>query len=316
MPNIFIDGQAGTTGLAIRQRLAQHGQVNLLTPTRHLRKDLQHRLDLMQEADVTILCLPDESAKEIVAAAPRDACILDASTAFRVADGWTYGLPEMTSTQRNAIRNATRISNPGCYPTAVILMLRPLIAADLLPQTLPVTVIAQSGYSGGGKALIEAYEQKGHKEQYASARPYSLTSRHKHLPEMELYSGTGSKIVFLPSVNACRQGMLVQIPIHLDALESRLGAQNIFECWRQYYSDEPLINIVEHADALPDNGYLNPAGLAESDCVELTLFTHNKQLLLTARLDNLGKGAGGAAVQNLNLLLRLPELTGLQNVDS
>lgn len=311
MHKVFIDGQAGTTGLEIHQRLAGRDHLELLIPDSNQRKVLASRLELARAADVSILCLPDDSARELVDCLPRDARVLDASTAFRVAKNWVYGLPEMTSGQRKSIQNATRVSNPGCYPTGVVLMLRPLFEAGLLAANTPVTVVAQSGYSGGGRGLIELYEAQGDLEAYPGARPYALTQPHKHIPEMELYSGIHANIIFLPSVGAYRRGMLVQIPVPTQHLKKSVTPNDILKCWQERYPDELLIQVQAENSLSTDNGYLNPAGLANTDLLELGLFSSHNQLLLTARLDNLGKGAAGVAVQNLNLMLGVPELTGL-----
>lgn len=314
MKRVFVDGQAGTTGLALQARLERHDLITLLTPQAARRKDLEHRLELVQTADISVLCLPDESAQELVAAAPEASKILDASSAFRTAKNWVYGLPEMQPTQRDAIRSATRVSNPGCYPTAVILLLRPLFSAGLLPADAAITVFAQSGYSGGGSSLIRAYECQGGGK-HPGNRPYALTDGHKHVPEMQMYSGIGSDIMFLPSVSDYYQGMLVQIPVHADIINGSLSPPAVLACWQDSYADAPLIQIATDASALPENGYLNPAGLANTDHLELSLFGNEKKLWLTARSDNLGKGAAGAAVQNLNLMLGMPELAGLTSPD-
>lgn len=304
MAKVFIDGQAGTTGLSIHQRLAHQADIELLAPIHTLRKDLSHRLELMEAADISILCLPDESAQALVTAAPADARILDASSAFRVHTDWVYGLPEMSQEQAALIQSAKCVSNPGCYPTATILMLRPLVEMGLLMPEASTIVIAQSGYSGGGKALIDAYENGDYRNKHPCARPYALDNNHKHLPEMRYYSGLQS-LAFLPSVGAYKQGMLVQIPLLAEALDmsSQAATQAVLDCWRQCYDHQPFVQVTEDSRALSDNGYLDPAGLAETDYIELSVFGNQQYLWLTARLDNLGKGAGGAAVQNLNLML-------------
>lgn len=313
MKKVFVDGQAGTTGLALKTRLEHHDLITLVTPQAARRKDLEHRLELVQAADISVLCLPDESAQELVAAAPAASKILDASTAFRTAKNWVYGLPEMQPAQRGAICAATRVSNPGCYPTAVILLLRPLFTTGLLPADTAITVFAQSGYSGGGNSLIHAYECRDGGGKYPGNRPYALTDGHKHVPEMQMYSGISSDIMFLPSVSDYYQGMLVQIPVHADIIGGSLSPRAVLECWQDSYANAPLIEIAADASVLPENGYLNPAELANTDYLELSLFGSEKKLWLTARSDNLGKGAAGAALQNLNLMLGMPELTGLKS---
>lgn len=314
MVKVFIDGQSGTTGLMIRQRLASRSDIELLLPAEAARKDLSHRLDLLRLADISILCLPDASARELAALAPADSRIIDASSVFRVHPEWVYGLPEMSQEQPERIAEAHRVSNPGCYPIGAILMLRPLVEKGLLPPDTGLNVIAQSGYSGGGKSLIQAYETEGARQDYPCARPYALNNQHKHLPEMQRYAGLAS-LLFMPCVGAYKQGLLVQIPLpnHWLDCDSALASQAILDCWQKYYQKAPLVEIATAPAQWLDNGYLDPSALAGSDGVELTLFGDESNSLLTARYDNLGKGAAGSAVQNLNLMLGKPSLTGLMN---
>jgi len=299
---VFIDGQAGTTGLQIQQRLAHHSQIEMLSIDEDLRKDAAARQALMQQADVTILCLPDAAAREAVALADAvGARVLDASSAHRVEAGWVYGLPELAADQREKIRHASHVSNPGCYATGAIALLAPLTRAGLLATDAPLSINAVSGYSGGGKQMIEKYQQAG--SGYAA---YGLGFDHKHLKEIQAWSGLTSRPIFQPAVGDYAQGMLVFIPLnHCDgaAMQQALA---------EFYAAQPFISVLPlnalDAETAP---YLLPEALNNTNNMELFVFSHaeQRQTILAARLDNLGKGASGAAVQNLNLMLGLPEAT-------
>jgi len=305
MAKIFIDGEAGTTGLGIRERLSRMDGVTLLAIEPALRKDPAARKDLMAQADAVVLCLPDEASKEsarladeLGSAAPR---LLDASTAFRVAEGWTYGFAELTPRQADAIRAARRVSNPGCYPTGGIALIRPLVDAGLLPADHPVSVNAVSGYSGGGKSMIEAYE--------AGTAPafelYGLGLAHKHLPELQRYGGLTRRPIFVPSVGNFRQGMLVSVPLHLDTLPGRPSVADLHAVLAARYAGSDTVTVIAADDADLAAGKLEPEALNDTDRLELRVYGSeaNRQAVLVARLDNLGKGASGAAVQNLRLML-------------
>ena len=308
-PSVFIDGQAGTTGLEIAARLAGRGDLDVLGIEEERRKNDRRRQELMRQADMTVLCLPDDAARDAVALAP-EARFLDASTAHRVAADWVFGLPELEPQQRGRIRNARRVSNPGCYPTGFILAVRPLIEAGMLPPTTPLKVNAVSGYSGGGKSLIAKY--RACDSEAMRVRPYGLALRHKHVPEMHRHSLTQLAPVFVPTVGHFHQGMLVQVPLSAQEL-SDSSAGRVREVLAARYADEAFVHVHEYPvpEAALDAGFLSATERNGSNDLDLFVFGHDDQVLLVARYDNLGKGASGAAVQNLNLMLGLPEAAGV-----
>ena len=315
MTNVFIDGQAGTTGLQIRERLAAREDVTLMEISESSRKDREVRRRYLNEADVVILCLPDEAAREAIdLISSNHVRVLDASTAHRVADGWVYGLPELDVHQRERIRGAARVSNPGCYPTGFVLLTRPLVDAGMVPSGAHLSCHAVSGYSGGGRRLIERYEARGaeHPKSPWHVRPYALGLAHKHLPEMARYSGIDRAPVFSPMVAHFAQGMLTMIPLHTDTLGEGATVEAVHACLEARYRDEPCVEVLPlGAEHVLDAGFLDPLAANGTNRIDLFVYGHHDRVLLVARLDNLGKGASGAAVQNLNIMTGTAELSGL-----
>lgn len=321
LPTVFIDGEAGTTGLQIYQRLAQRRDIEVVSIDPQSRKSANERTKLLNAADISILCLPDDAAREAVSWVTNPAArILDASTAYRTAPDWAYGFPELKAGQRERIASATRVSNPGCYPTGFLAAVSPLVQANLLPSQFPITINAISGYSGGGKKLIAQYEalraeQPNQAESISPYSPYGLKFGHKHVKEMQEYSGLTHAPLFVPAVGDFAQGMVVQVPLPLWTLETPPTGQQLHEALSAHYEQEPFIVVMPYEDMhqLRDGNFLEAKSANGTNEVQLFVFANDEtqEALLVARLDNLGKGASGAAVQNLNIMLGLPEQAGL-----
>lgn len=310
---IFIDGAAGTTGLEIRERLATRRELAVISLEGERRKDAAAREDALNSADVAILCLPDEAAREAVALIKNNSVkVIDPSTAHRTAPGWVYGFPEMRG-QREKIRASARVSNPGCYATGFIALVQPLVAAGLVPKDWPVSSNAVSGYSGGGRSMIAEFEDKkaGNftKEVF---RTYGLNLAHKHVPEMQMHAGLAHAPVFAPSVGRFYRGMIVEVPLQLWALPAKPSVGGVHEIFAYAYASEPLVEVVSLKEAA-EMKTLDAEELANTNRMKIYVFGNEKsgQVRLAAVLDNLGKGAAGAAVQNLNVMMGWNETEGL-----
>ncbi len=320
-PTVFIDGAEGTTGLQIHSRLARRDDIEIVSIPPEKRKDAQARSHFINSADVAILCLPDDAAREAVSFVTNpNVKILDASSAHRVADGWVYGFPELEQKRREEIRNAKRVSNPGCYPTGFLTCVRPLVAAGIIPKDFPVTINAISGYSGGGRKLMEEYQSASEEQANSYAYGiYGLTFGHKHVKEMHEHSGLQSSPLFVPAVGNFEKGMLVQIPLPLHALQNqfknKLSGELIHKTLKEYYQNEKYVSVAPLNDdgSLRKGKFLDAQAANDTNLVQVFVFANDetKEALLVARLDNLGKGASGAAVQNLNIMLGLDEDLGL-----
>jgi len=308
----FVDGQEGTTGLRIHEYLAQRSDIEVLRIDADKRKDAAERARLLNAADVAFLCLPDAAAKEAAALVTNpDTCLIDASTAHRTATGWAFGLPELAPGQRAVIRSSKRISNPGCHASAFILLLRPLVDVGLVPAELPLSATSITGYSGGGKKMIEQYEAGGD-SRLTAPRPYGLSLSHKHVPEMMTHTGLTIRPIFMPIVGPFYKGLSVSVPLHLSQLKSGTSVEAIQFAFEERYAGERFIRVASLRDpaALAD-GFFDVQACNDTNRVDIFVFANDAQVILMARLDNLGKGASGAAVQSMNVHLGLDEALGL-----
>ena len=302
-PKIFIDGEHGTTGLLIRELLRERTDIDIVSIAPDKRKDTGERKRLLNSVDLAILCLPDDAARESVAMIDNTHVrVVDASTAHRVLPNWVFGFPEMTAGQEQRIAQSRRVSNPGCWSTCFIALVRPLVDAGLVSASHAVTTWGISGYSGGGRQMVEEFERGENK---STVFTYGLKLNHKHLPEMQKYTGLVHAPMFTPAVGAYRQGMLVHVPLNLWALPKAVSGQQLHDCLEAHYASRPNVKVMLFGGDPPRE--LNPEALNGTNQMELFVFenANNEQAVLIARLDNLGKGAGRAALQNVDLMLRL-----------
>jgi N-acetyl-gamma-glutamyl-phosphate reductase len=309
---VFVDGQEGTTGLRINEYLAARSDVEVLRIDADRRKDAAERARLLNAADVAFLCLPDAASREAAALVTNpDTCLIDASTAHRTVPGWVFGLPELAADQRERLRGSKRIANPGCHASAFILLMRPLVDAGLVPASLGVSATSITGYSGGGKKMIEQYEAGGD-ARLDAPRPYGLTLAHKHLPEMMAHTGLTTKPVFMPIVGKFYKGLAVSVPLHLSTLAAGASAESVHAALTGRYDGERFVRVMPLRDAPTlEDGFFDVQACNDSNRVDLFVFANDDQVLLMSRLDNLGKGASGAAVQSMNVHLGLDEGLGL-----
>mgnify|MGYP003300786539 CR=1 FL=1 len=305
MTNIFIDGSAGTTGLRIYDRLSTREDISLIKLPENLRKDDNTRADAINSADIVFLCLPDDAARQAVSFIKNDkTAIIDTSTAHRVCDGWIYGFPELTG-KREAIINSKRIANPGCHASGFIALIKPLIEAGVLDVNAALSCFSLTGYSGGGKKMIADYENTDKSNLLKAPRQYGLTQQHKHLKEMQMISGLQTAPAFCPVVADFYSGM--EVTVTLFKKDIKASIDNIKEIYKNYYNGR----LVRFCDAVDESGFLSAAALSGKDDMQLTVNGNDERILLVARYDNLGKGASGAAIQNMNILMGVDETIGL-----
>jgi N-acetyl-gamma-glutamyl-phosphate reductase len=311
---VFIDGQHGTTGLKIRERLNIRQDIELIEIPEEHRKDPQAKEKLLNEADIVFLCLPDDAARQSVSLIKNKAvCVIDGSTAHRVAEGWVYGLPELNKEQRSLIKNSQRITVPGCHATGFVAMLYPLVALGIVDRDYPVTCHTTAGYSGGGNAMIADYQGENVLDYIKNPRPYSLALNHKHVPEMTKITGLAHPPLFAPTVVNVYNGEIISIPLIVRHLKQKLAAADIRKVLADYYAGERFIKVMPYpADDHLKNGFMTFADCNDTNNLDIFVFGNADMILLSARFDNLGKGASGAAVQNMNIKLGIEEATGLQ----
>ncbi|SDD06464.1 N-acetyl-gamma-glutamyl-phosphate reductase [Paenibacillus sp. UNCCL117] len=311
--SIFVDGQSGTTGLKIHDYLSKIPDIEVIQVEDDKRKDYETRKACINEADLVFLCLPDSASRESVSMVSNPKTkIIDASTAFRTNQEWTYGLPELHKDHRSSIRHSSRVSVPGCHATGYILAIQPLVAEGIIPRDYPASCYSLTGYSGGGKKLIAEY-QHSDKEQLFAPRPYALTLNHKHRPEMQLYSGLDAAPLFTPIVGNYYQGDAVCIPLHPRLFNKHVTPRDVQELLASTYSDERFVRVIPFdSEAYLEDGYFPLMSCNHTNNLDIFVFGHEDEILLVSRFDNLGKGASGAAIQNMNIMLGFDEGTGLE----
>lgn len=305
---VFIDGQAGTTGLQLKSKLVNHPYVTLLEIDEYKRKDTAERQRLMNESDVTFLCLPDAAAIEAVKLVTNpETVVIDASTAHRTADGWTYGFPELSEKHLEAIRNAKRIANPGCHATGFISIVYPLVASGIMPKDYPVTAHSITGYSGGGNKMIADYESPEREEEIGTPRQYGLSQTHKHLPEMKKVTGLDTEPVFNPVVSDYYCGMAVSVPLYTSLLTKKMNAEELYTFFSDFYKNSEFISVQK----APESGFLSPIGLEGTNKMNIYICGNADRVTITSVFDNLGKGASSAAIENMNIAMGFDIATAL-----
>jgi N-acetyl-gamma-glutamyl-phosphate reductase len=311
---VFVDGQHGTTGLKIRERLDGRKDIEVLEIPEEKRKELEARKKLINEADIVFLCLPDDAARESVSLIKNSqVCVIDGSTAHRITEGWVYGLPELNKGQRALIKKSKRIAVPGCHATGFVLILYPLVAQGIVAADYPVTCHTVAGYSGGGKAMIADYQDESVPDFIKNPRPYSLALNHKHVPEMTKIVGLSRPPIFAPTVVNVYAGEIISIPLVPDYLKKKLSAADIREILADYYAGEKFVKVMPYpADDYLKNGFLTFGDCNGTNNLEIFVFGGKDRILVSTRYDNLGKGASGTAVQNMNIVLGVDEATGLE----
>jgi N-acetyl-gamma-glutamyl-phosphate reductase len=311
---VYVDGQEGTTGLKINERLAGRTDIEMLKIPTENRKDIETRKEFLNNADIVFLCLPDTASREAVSLVQNDKTrVIDASTAFRTDPDWAYGIPELDKNSRELIKLSKRVSVPGCHATGFNMALYPLIKGGIVPVDYPVTCHSVTGYSGGGKKLINLYEGNGSQERLQAPRHYALGLKHKHIPEMQAITGLKYPPIFTPIVSNYFNGMAVVTPLFSRLLSKPVNAQEVHAYIESWYKGERFVRVVPFvSDAYLDEGYLNPMECNETNKIDIFVFGNQDQILVVSRFDNLGKGASGAAVQNLNIMIGVDEGTGLE----
>ena len=310
MKKVFIDGSAGTTGLKIFERFQNRADLELLTIPEADRKNLDARIAKVCEADISFLCLPDAASREICEQLPQTVRLLDTSTAHRTLPDWVYGLPELSKERRAAVAAANRVAVPGCHATGFITLAAPLVSMGIAAPDYPFTAHSVTGYSGGGKSMIAAYEAEDRPNTYDSPRQYALGQKHKHLPEMQKIAGLAYPPVFNPIVADYFSGMVVTVPLHTRLLQKPMTPEDVTKAFADYYGGQRFIHVMPYSQ-LPEDGTMDDNSLAGTNDLEIYIVGTAEQIVLISRFDNLGKGASGAAVQCMNLMLGLPEDTGL-----